>query len=142
MKNTICAIGVIAFYMQASSPCVFAQAFGEYGRALGSATQRQGVMGSKPQAGSSAKRKNESKGIGDLGSQPLEHRLLVAANGTPLYVRQEDEAHKIEELSPGAILTPMIHTTSGATDWYMVKTPKGNIGWVKSTDVSKQPAPK
>jgi hypothetical protein len=34
----------------------------------------------------------------------------------------------------------MIHATSGANSWYMVKTEKGSIGWVRSTDVVEQSA--
>jgi hypothetical protein len=48
--------------------------------------------------------------------------------------RQDDEAQKIEQLSQGDSLSPFVQN-NGGNDWYMVKTQKGLMGWVKSTDV-------
>ena len=142
MKQTIIAIGFVTCYLQASLPSASAQAFGEYGRALGGATQRQGSPASKAPRGSNPKGKVKGgfQGVGDLGVQPLQNRLVVAANSVSLYPSQDDETKKIEELSQGAILIPMLHATSGANGWYMVKTQKGSIGWVKSTDVREPSA--
>jgi hypothetical protein len=67
---------------------------------------------------------------------------MVISNGASLYPRQDDEAAKIEELSKDAILTPMVQSTSGATEWFMVKTTKGTIGWVKAIDVRERPTKK
>lgn len=144
MKHPIIAIGFIAGYLQAYLPCAAAQAFGEYGRALGGATQRQGSSAPRAPRGSNPKGKVKGgfQGVGDLGVQPLQNRLVVATNSVSLYPSQDDETQKIEELSQGAILIPMIHATSGANGWYMVKTQKGSIGWVKSTDVLEQSAKK
>ena len=142
MKHTIVAIGFVACYFQAYLPSVFAQAFGEYGRTLGGATQRQGSSVAKPARGGDpgGKIRGGFQGVGDLGVQPLQKRLIVAANSIPLYPNQDDEAQKIEELSRGAILIPVMHATSSSSDWYMVKTQKGSIGWVKSMDVREEAA--
>ena len=67
---------------------------------------------------------------------------MVAVDSAPLYPIQDEESQRIEELSQGAILVPIIQATSGANGWYMVKTPKGNTGWVKSSDVLEKSAKK
>jgi hypothetical protein len=89
---------------------------------------------------SNGKGKGGVEGVGDLGVQPLQNRLMVAVNSAPLYPIQDEESQRIEELSQGAILVPIIQATSGANGWYMVKTPKGSIGWVKSSDVLEKSA--
>jgi hypothetical protein len=135
---------VFMYYFQASLDSASAQALTEYGRTLGGATQRHGTPVPQGPRGGSVKGnvKGGSQGVGDLGVQPLQNRLVVVSNSAPLYQSQDDETPKIEELASGAILVPMIQATSGAIGWYMVKTPKGSIGWVKSTDVLEQSAKK
>lgn len=144
MKHTGIAVGFLVFYFQAFLPSASAQAIGEYGRALGGATHRQGSSAPRmPRASNpNGKIKGRSQGVGDLGVQPLQTRLVVALNSAPLYHSQDDESQMIEELPQGAILLPMIQATSGAIGWYMVKTPKGSIGWVKSSDVLEKSAKK
>jgi hypothetical protein len=140
MKHTVLAIGVLVYYFQGFLPCASAQAFGEYGRTLGGATQRQGSSVSKTPPGSNAKGtvKGGFQGVGDLGVQPLQNRLVVTADSAPLHPSQDDESQKIEELPNGAVLITIMQATGGNNGWYMVKTPKGIIGWVKSSDVLKQ----
>ena len=132
--------GVFMYHFQASLDSASAQALGEYGRTLGGATQRHRTSVPYGTRAGSAKgnAKGGSQGVGDLGVQPLQNRLVVVSNPAPLYQSQDDEAPKIEELRAGVILVPMIQATSGAIGWYMVKTPKGITGWVKSTDVLEQ----
>lgn len=144
MKHTMVAIGFVACYSQASLPSVSAQAFGEYGRALGGAAQRQGSSVSKTARPSDPRGKVNGglHGVGDLGVQPLQKRLVVAVNSASLYPNQDDEAKKIEDLSQGVILIPVMHATTGSSGWYMVKTQKGTIGWVKSMDVREELAKK
>lgn len=116
---------------------VFAQAFGEYGRVVGGLPQGVGpsAPGSAPQGGSG------SGGIGGFGGKALPTRLIVAAKETGLYPKQDDESEKLAQLQQGEALVPMLQT-SGGNDWYMVKTQKGVIGWVKSGDVKEEKAKK
>ena len=116
---------------------VFAQAFGEYGRAVGGLPQGVGpsAPGSAPQGGSGSGR------IGGFGGKALPTRLIVAATETGLYPRQDEESEKLAQLRQGETLVPMVQS-SGGNDWYMVKTQKGIIGWVKSGDVKEEKAKK
>ena len=101
-----------------------AQAFGEYGRSLGGVTQRHGSAAPNPFGG---QQNGQAKGGSSL-------RLVVASKEASLYPRQDDESEKIDRLSQGETLIPMVQT-AGGNEWYMVKTQKGLIGWVKSSDV-------
>ena len=73
----------------------------------------------------------------DVGDRPVPSRLVVASRQAVLYPRQDDEAEKIADLSQGDTLVPMGQSNSG-NEWYMVKTQKGLIGWVKSSDVREE----
>ena len=48
---------------------------------------------------------------------------------------------KIAQLSEGDKLVPLLQS-EGSINWYMVKTEKGIIGWVKSSDVRKDESKK
>jgi hypothetical protein len=113
-----------------------AQAFGEYGRVVGGATQRQGSGGLNPSGGSQRNglSKGGSPGVGDVGGRPVPSRLIIASKEAALYPRQDDESEKIESLSQGDLLVPILQA-NGGNDWFMVKTQKGVIGWIKSADV-------
>jgi len=113
-----------------------AQGFGDYGRALGGVGQGQG--GTVPRAPGTSSPSNKGKGVsggvGDVGGRDMPSRLVVASKEAALYPRQDDEAEKIDRLVEGETLVPMVQS-EGGRDWYMVKTSKGLIGWVKSVDV-------
>jgi hypothetical protein len=142
MTRNLLAIGVLMYYFLASLHSASAQALGEYGRTLGGAAQRHGSAVPHVPRGGNVKgnAKRGSQGVGDLGVQPLQNRLIVATDRAALYQSQDDEAPKIKDLPTGTILVPIIQATSGATAWYMVKSPTGIIGWVKSADVLEQSA--
>jgi hypothetical protein len=144
MTHKLLAVGVLMYYFLASLSSASAQALGEYGRTLGGAAQRHGNAVPHVPRGGNVKgdAKRGSQGVGDLGVQPLQNRLVVATDRAALYQSQDDETPRIEDLPTGAILVPIIQTTSGATGWFMVKSPKGTIGWVKSTDVLEQSSKK
>jgi hypothetical protein len=120
---------------------IMAQAFGEYGRAVGGATQRQGGSGAKP-PGTVGKKGNKGviQGV-DVGGRSLPSQLIVTAKEASLFPRQDEESEKIQLLAQGEKLVPMVQT-AGGNDWFMVKTQKGVIGWVKGSDVREEPVKK
>jgi hypothetical protein len=126
----------VGFFFAFLTPTVArAQAFGEYGRSLGGVTQRHGSAAPNPFGGQqNGQAKGGSSGIGNVGGRSLPLRLVVASKEASLYPRQDDESEKIDRLSQGETLIPMVQT-AGGNEWYMVKTQKGLIGWVKSSDV-------
>lgn len=60
--------------------------------------------------------------------------LTVDRAGTNLYARQEEESEVIATLDQGEEMTPLAHAI-GKGAWYMVRTKKGAIGWVRSSDI-------
>ena len=119
---------------------VMAQAMGEYGKSVQGATERQ--KGARTQGTASpsrnAKGKNDVPGVGDLGGKPVASQLVVAVNEAGLYPRQDDEAEKIDRLSRGEFLVPILQS-NGGNEWFMVKTSSGKVGWVKAADVRAEP---
>lgn len=136
MKKNLVLIMVSSARLSLTTP-VFAQAFGEYGRVVGGIPQGVGprAPGSVPQGGL------VSGEIGNLGGKALPIRLVVAVKEAGLYPKQDDESEKLAQLPQGETLVPMLQS-SGGNDWYMVKTQKGVIGWVKSMDVKEEKATK
>jgi hypothetical protein len=122
---------------------LLAQAIGEYGRTVGGVGQRQGSVSQKASRAPSQNSKGKAvvAGIGDVGGRPVPSALVVASRQAALYPRQDDEAEKIAELSQGDTLIPM-GQSNGGNEWYMVKTQKGVIGWIKFADVREETAKK
>ncbi len=120
-------------YLLLTPASIHAQAFGEYGRGVGSLPQGVGprAPGSAPQTGSG------SGGVGEVAGKALPARLVVAVQDAGLYPKQDDESEKVTDLDAGESLIPMVQS-SGANNWYMVRTHKGVIGWVKSMDVREE----
>ena len=121
---------------------LLAQGIGEYGRTVGGVGQRQGAVNRKASTAlSQNKGKGVVQGVGDVGGVPVPSALVVASRQAALYPRQDDEAEKIAELSLGDTLIPL-GQSNGGNEWYMVKTQKGLIGWIKSADVRTETAKK
>ncbi|HEU4342179.1 MAG TPA: hypothetical protein VFU31_11460, partial [Candidatus Binatia bacterium] len=116
-----------------------AQAFGDYGRAVGGAMPRQGGGGSTGAPGGPAKHTDAGgfQGTRGVGGRAIPSLLIVASKQAFLYPRQDDETEQIEQLHEGETVVPMIQT-KGGNEWYMVKTQKGTMGWIKSSDVREQ----
>jgi hypothetical protein len=114
---------------------VLSQGFFEYGRAVGGVPHGQGITGGKATGG--AGHAGTVGGIGDVGGRALPTRLVVSAKTTGLYPRQDEETEKIEQLSQGDPLAPMVQS-AGNNSWYMVKTSTGLVGWVKGSDVREE----
>ncbi|HYA27236.1 MAG TPA: hypothetical protein VEI95_00355 [Acidobacteriota bacterium] len=131
MKRNLLAASMATLYVF-SAAWVFAQAFGDYGRTLGGIPH--GGISAPRAPGSVNQGSSNSGGVGDVGGRGLPSRLVVAAKTAGLYPRQDDEAEKMDQLSQGEMLVPMVQS-SGGNDWFMVKTTKGVIGWIKAADV-------
>jgi len=61
--------------------------------------------------------------------------LTVRESEAALYARQEADSDKIATLQKGEMLAPLAEAV-GQQTWYMVKTQRGLVGWVRATDVS------
>ena len=131
MKAKLLAASIATIYVF-SAAWVFAQAFGDYGRTLGG-IPHGGITAPRAPGGVN-QGGTGSGGIGDAGGRGLPSRLVVAVQTAGLYPRQDDEADKMDQLSQGEMLVPM-GQSSGGNDWFMVKTQKGIVGWVKAADV-------
>jgi hypothetical protein len=123
-------LGLLMVWVAPST--LLAQAIGEYGRIVGGVgpTQNQVIPKSlgSPQ---NTKGKGFVEGVGDIRGPSVPSSVVVASRQAGLYPRQDDESEKIAELSQGDTLIPIGQTN----DWYMVKTQRGLIGWIKSADV-------
>jgi hypothetical protein len=134
MKTLLSSLFAVVLGL-AVCPAVFAQAFGEYGRTLGG-VPHGGITAPKAPGGVTQDGIGNG-GVGDVGGRGLPTRLVVAAKSAGLYQRQDDEGEKIDSLSEGEMLVPMVQS-NGGNDWFMVKTLKGAVGWVKSADVREE----
>jgi hypothetical protein len=126
---------VSACFFTASS--AGAQAFGEYGRAVGSVPHGQGITRGVRTPGGGTQGGVGGGGVGDVGGRTMPARLVVASKIAGLYPRQDGESERIDQLLQGEPLVPMVQA-AGGTDWYMVKTQKGLVGWVKGADVREE----
>lgn len=114
---------------------VYAQAFGEYGRTLGG--MPHGGITAPRAPGGGTQGGSGNGGVGDVGGRRLPTRLVVAVEAAGLYPRQDDESERLAQLQQGEMLVPMV-MSSGGNDWFMVKTQKGVVGWVKAADVKEE----
>ena len=115
---------------------VVAQAFGEYGRAVGNLPHGRGITGPGASVGG-GQREGNSGGVGEIPGRALPARLIVAAKSAGLFPRQDDESEKLAQLPEGENLVPLLES-EGTVRWYMVRTEKGLVGWVKSGDVRQE----
>ena len=132
MRQTILLGGMLAGLLVFPA-VVSAQGFGEYGRAVGSIPHGPGITGGGKSGGGTGQGSVSSGGIGETSGHGLPVRLIVAKS-TGLYPRQDGEAEKLAQLSEGETLVPMLQA-AGGSDWFMVKTQKGLVGWVMGIDV-------
>lgn len=118
-----------------------AQAITEYGKVVGGAKERH--ANTSPKASRGVKQRGNDKSgvvqsLADVPSIPLPSTLTAESKGAALHARHDELSDKLADVSQGEILVPVAETTAGNTHWYMVKTQKGLIGWVKSADVAKE----
>ncbi|HKY08119.1 MAG TPA: hypothetical protein VJQ55_07760 [Candidatus Binatia bacterium] len=60
--------------------------------------------------------------------------LTARATGVALYARQDADTERIATLEEGEVLFPMAEAI-GTETWYMVRTKRGLIGWIRGVDV-------
>jgi hypothetical protein len=135
MKSWLIAATVVSAQIACAS-WAFGQAFGEYGRAVGSLPHGRGITG-PGLPGGGGQRQGSSGGVGEISGRALPGRLVVAAKSASLFPRQDDESEKITQLTEGEHLIPLVES-EGSVRWYMVRTEKGLVGWVKSVDVKQE----
>ena len=133
MKNCLW-VALVTLSLSIFCGPAFGQGFFEYGRAVSGIPHGPGITGGAKTTGGITEGTGTVGGVGDVGGQALPNRLIVASQGTALYPRQDEEAEKLGQLSQGEALVPLMQA-SGGNPWYMVKTSKGVVGWVKGTDV-------
>jgi len=134
--NKFISIALPTVFLAVFPAAVFSQGFFEYGRAVGGVPHGQGITGGKVSGG--GQQGGATVGaIGDVGGRAMPTRLVVSAKTTGLYPRQDEETEKLEQLSQGDALSPMVQA-AGTNSWYMVKTSKGLVGWVKGSDVREE----
>jgi uncharacterized membrane protein YqiK len=61
--------------------------------------------------------------------------LTVATTEARLYAKQDTESKVVVTLPKGAVLKPLAQGV-GTGVWYMVKTPRGRVGWIQGEDVA------
>ncbi len=65
-------------------------------------------------------------------------RFCVKQGGALLYVRQDDFSQVVDRVDAHEPLTILGETLGITETWYMVKTRKSVVGWIKSSQVEKQ----
>jgi hypothetical protein len=74
---------------------------------------------------------NPSPPADGAGAPPA---LTARATGVALYAQQDAETERIATLEEGETLFPMVEAV-GREVWYMVRTKRGLVGWVRGIDV-------
>lgn len=70
-----------------------------------------------------------------LEAQTTASLVVTREGGSILYARQDITSDQIAKLEKDEKLIPMVEAL-GPEKWYMVKTQRGNVGWVPASDVS------
>ena len=117
------------------------QAITEYGR------QTQGVSKGLPSAkptplvpstgGKGAKPTDVRGQFVDIPATRMPSKLQVKQSGASLYAQQDEHSQIINKLDQGEKLAPVAKALGGGETWYMVRTQKGTLGWVRSSDVAE-----
>ncbi|HXG51858.1 MAG TPA: hypothetical protein VNN77_10675 [candidate division Zixibacteria bacterium] len=76
--------------------------------------------------------------VGGPDSRAVAAKLVVSSEHASLYARQDDEGQTLEHLARGETLTPLVQSVGNRADWYMVRTARGTVGWIKSGDVREE----
>lgn len=108
-----------------------AQSTLEYGKQLGNLRKPKVRRGSTKNLGS-GQRSGASEPIPE---QSIPTTLSVEGGDAYLYTRQDKHSDTITKLEQGEKLTPLGKAFGSGGAWYMVKTQRGAVGWVQSSNV-------
>jgi hypothetical protein len=70
-----------------------------------------------------------------LGHASDSATLTVTATEAHLYAKQDTDSKIVVTLAKGTVLKPLAQGV-GTGVWYMVKTPRGRVGWIQEVDVA------
>jgi len=65
---------------------------------------------------------------------PLAKGLRAKGNGILVYAQQDAQSEVIGKLERGEALVPLGKVSGAGEFWYMVKTKRGAIGWVRGVE--------
>lgn len=68
---------------------------------------------------------------------PMPSALLVKSSQVSIYTQQDERSETITKVNRGEKLVPLAKAFGGGSPWYMVKTEKGAVGWIRATEVEE-----
>ena len=68
---------------------------------------------------------------------PFPSSLRIRASGASVHLQQDAQSEIIARLDKGEELSPLAKAFGGGTAWFMVKTKKGAVGWVRVSDIEE-----
>jgi predicted aspartyl protease len=74
-------------------------------------------------------------GLTVVSDVPRDARAATTLGDVTIYSAADDSSPLIESVRDGGALSPIGEMTgAGGEKWFMVKTPTGNVGWIKAGD--------
>jgi len=118
------------------------QAVTEYGKQLEGLKQRQPAAKQKSlRAPATGKKSSRSSGEPErseiIPATSMPSMLSARRGDVPLYANQDEYSDTVAKLNQGENLIPLAQAYGRGEPWYMVKTQKGAVGWVRSSDVGE-----
>jgi hypothetical protein len=113
-----------------------AQSAIEYGKQAGS-IKRPAAAKASASRGKTGKSNQGSEAVASE-FVPLPGSLSVKGAEAVLRARQDENSETLEKMQKGEPLVPMAQS-AGFEKWYMVKSQKGLVGWIKAADVDEGP---
>lgn len=133
---------LVSVFLLLTQHKVNGQTITEYGKQMGG-TQR-GLPTTKqnpftmPSGGKKGGQPTETQTQFDAPpADTIPSTLTVKRSMAYLYAQQDDQSPAINKLDQGEKLIPVGKAYGGGETWYMVRTQKGALGWVRSSDIAE-----
>jgi hypothetical protein len=111
-----------------------AQSTIEYGKQAGGLKRPAGKA--SPKTRGKAGKADQGGGTEPAEFIPLPGSLFVKAEQAILRARQDENSEAVGKMEKGENLVPMAQS-AGFEKWYMVRSQKGLVGWIKASDVDE-----